>query len=418
MKKRKTENVRQILDKQIFNIKPNEKELGEIEKETDKIIEELKREIKKRKIKAEVFIGGSLAKKTIIKKKSYDIDTFVRFIEDKDISDKLEKLLKGKAMRIHGSRDYFQVNKRNLVFEIIPVLKISKPEQAKNITDLSYFHVNYVLNNIKKKPNLAGEIMLAKAFCHAQNVYGAESYIKGFSGYALELLVIHYKSFMNFLKATEKIDVNAKPIVIDPSKFYKNKEDVMNNLNEAKLVSPVVFVDPTFKERNALAALSKETFSKFQKACKEFLKKPSLRFFEEKKINENKFNLILEIKTNKQEGDIAGSKLLKFSRFFESKIEKYFKIKEKDFEYAGKKGKLYLKAEKRKEILFNGPPVNKLDRLVSFKSVHKNVFIKNHTAFAREKVSISAEMFVKKFISENKQVMKDMGITGLRIAKS
>lgn len=50
------------------------------------------------------------------------------------------------------------------------------------------------------------EIKIAKAFCHATGCYGAESYIKGFSGYALELLIYHYKSFQSFVKAMTKVN--------------------------------------------------------------------------------------------------------------------------------------------------------------------------------------------------------------------
>jgi len=49
------------------------------------------------------------------------------------------------------------------------------------------------------------EIRIAKAFCYANNCYGAESYISGFSGYALELLVYHYKSFLKFIKSMVKL---------------------------------------------------------------------------------------------------------------------------------------------------------------------------------------------------------------------
>ncbi|MBD3252791.1 hypothetical protein GF386_03610, partial [Candidatus Pacearchaeota archaeon] len=54
------------------------------------------------------------------------------------------------------------------------------------MTDLSYFHVNHILKKIKKNKNLSDEIRLAKKFAYSQNCYGAESYIHGFSGYALE----------------------------------------------------------------------------------------------------------------------------------------------------------------------------------------------------------------------------------------
>ncbi|MFH1711436.1 MAG: nucleotidyltransferase domain-containing protein [Nanoarchaeota archaeon] len=402
-----------ILEKQISKIKLNEGELEIINSETDEIINEIKKSLKKRKIKAEVFLGGSLAKGTLIRKKDYDIDIFVRFHEDKNISERLSSVIN--AERVHGSRDYFRIRKKNILFEIIPVLKINKPEEAKNITDLSYFHVGYVLNETKKNKKLADEIMLAKCFCFAQRCYGAESYVKGFSGYALELLVSHYGSFTNFIKEIIKEKI---PIVIDPKKFYKDEDDVLNQLNESKLQSPIVFVDPTYKQRNSLAALSNETFEKFKQACSDFLKKPSEKFFEEKKIDEKKFNLVLEASTDRQEGDIAGSKLLKFSRLVSSKLERYFKIKNEDFDYLGKRaGRLYFKIEKRKDIIYSGPPINKPERLLSFKQAHKKVFIKNHVAFAIEK-SISFKEFFSKFLKENKKVMKEMGITKLKIIKS
>ena len=46
------------------------------------------------------------------------------------------------------------------------------------------------------------------------------------------------------------------------------------DLNSSKLNSPIIPIDPTYKQRNVLAALSKETFEMFQKSCKEFLENP------------------------------------------------------------------------------------------------------------------------------------------------
>lgn len=406
-------DVKKIVEKELDRIKLSESERGFLEKETREVVAGLEKEIKKRKIKASVFVGGSLAKGTIIKKKSYDIDIFVRFSEDKDISEKLAKIIGKKGGRVHGSRDYFRIWKKNVLFEIIPVLRISRPENARNITDLSFFHVSYVLEKIKNN-RLGDDIMLAKAFCFSQGCYGAESYINGFSGYALELLVIYYKGFLNFIRAMKE---SRDKIVLDPGKFFKNKQDVLNQINEAKLSSPIVLVDPTFKERNAVAALSAETFSRFKDACVKFLKSPSGRFFEEKKINESKFNIILEAETDRQEGDIAGSKLLKFSRFLEGKMARYFIISAKEFDYAGKKARIYLKIKRKKEIIMQGPPINMIERLVNFKASHKRVFIKKDTAYAREK-SLSFQEFFRKFRKENEKILKDMGIIGIKPIKN
>jgi len=409
-------NIKKILEQELERVKPSSEELGRIKQETSEIIDKLKKTIKTKKIKACVFIGGSLAKNTIIKKDKYDIDIFVRFDKKhEDISELLDKILKTAklgAERIHGSRDYFKLKRKDL-FEIIPTLKIKKPEEAKNVTDLSYFHVSYVLGCVKKNKKIGDEIILAKAFCYAQKCYGAESYIKGFSGYALELLICYYKSFMNFIN---QVAGSKEQIVLDPGKHYKNKQEILLNLNEAKLQSPIVFVDPTFKERNALAALSKETFEKFKQGCIKFIRRPSRKFFELGKINEKKFNLILEAKTNKQEGDVAGSKLLKFFNFVSRDIEKYFVVSRKEFEYDNKKSaRYYFSIKKRKEIICQGPEIHKVENLLAFKHAHKNVFIKKNKAYAKEKVNINIKQLVKDI---DKRVMKDMGMIGLKIIKS
>jgi tRNA CCA-adding enzyme len=403
------------MEKNILEIEiPKKEELDSLGRDAGILLNKLEKSLKKKRITAEIFLGGSFAKGTMIKKKKYDIDIFVRFKKEGDI-EKLEDSLKGagiKAKRIHGSRDYFRVSGKS-VFEIVPVLKIDKPEQAKNVTDLSFFHVSYIHKKVKKNPKLSRDIILAKTFCYAQRCYGAESYIKGFSGYALELLVTHYGSFMNFLKAVSRAK---SKIIIDPSKFYKNKKEILLNLNEAKLSSPIVFVDPTFKERNALAALSEKTFLKFQKSCQDFLRRPSPKFFILKKIDEKKFNFILEAESGRQEGDVAGSKLLKFFNFLIRRAEKYFLIKNTDFEY-DKKARYYLKLEKKREIMHEGPEINKVENLLAFKAKHRNVFIKNHRAYSREKINLSFPQFLDRFRKENGRVMKDMGVKSLRLAK-
>jgi len=415
-------NTKKILYEQLLKIKPAEKEQEELKNKTKDFIKKLEKSIKAKKIRADVFVGGSLAKGTIIKKEKYDIDIFVRFskeYEDKEISGILDRVLGKaglKAKKVHGSRDYFQVKRGKIIFEIIPTIKISKPEQARNVTDLSYFHVNYVKKNIKKRKKLAEDIMLAKSFTHSCGCYGAESYIQGFSGYALELLVIHYKGFLNFVKAVSKAD---KQIIIDPVRFYKNKQEILLEINESKLQSQIIFVDPTFKQRNALAALSAETFSKFQESCKKFLKNPSARFFEKSEINKKNFNFPLQARTNRQKGDIAGSKLKKFYDFLAKRIEGYFIIKNKEFEYDENKntGEIYFNLKRKDKLIIEGPPVTSVENLTKFKKKHKKAIIKKGKAWSVEKNKLTEKKFLQDFRKKYKKVIKEMGICEIKIMK-
>ena len=117
--------------------------------------------------------------------------------------------------------------------------------------------------------------------------------------------------------------------IIDDKKFYK-KTNAMKELNESKLNSPIILIDPTYKQRNASAGLSNEALLKFKKVAIEFLKKPSNEFFKKKNLkNELKSKFkeklkIIKIKTNKQIGDISGTKGRKFYDYLTHQIKKEF----------------------------------------------------------------------------------------------
>ncbi|MFH1307353.1 MAG: hypothetical protein ABIH72_00695 [archaeon] len=401
--------MQKLLKEELVRIKLSEKESSKLKKSTSEIVEKLKRALKN--VNAQIFIGGSLAKGTIIRKEVPDVDIFIRFYYIRDIS-KLPNIIRKarlKAVKIHGSRDYFQIKEKNVIYEIVPVLRIAKPEDAVNVTDLSYFHVNYVIDAINKNPKLADDIILAKSFTHASECYGAESYIKGFSGYALELLVINYGGFIELVKAISK---TKSKLILDPGKKYKNKIDILNNLNESKLGSPIVFIDPTFAERNALAALSDESFSKFREYCTAFLKKPSKKFFEQTKIDKKKYNLIVKAVTDRQEGDVAGSKLIKFYKFLLSNLGIYFEVKDAIFYYNEKKhAEYYFDLKAKKELIMEGPPIKMEESVKKFKEAHKKTFVKNGKICSREKININYKKFLAEFKKKYKIQMNEMGIT-------
>ncbi len=408
---------------------PSLEELNFLKKNAKEVCSLLKKEIIKKRIGADLFLGGSFAKGTLTKDEKYDIDVFIRFHKDGNLSEKLEKVVKEVANKnkwryklVHGSRDYFQIYVgENVVFEAIPVLKISKIKYAKNVTDQSYFHVNYVKKKLNKK--IALEIAVAKRFFKAQKIYGAESYIGGFSGYALECLIIHFRSFEKMLKILSNAESR---LIIDPEKHYKKKENIFIEINEAKLKSPIVLVDPTWKERNVLAALNEETFSRFKEAAKKYLSNPAIDLFEDmkdetetirkvaKKNSAEFINLVL--KTDRQEGDIAGTKMKKFSRYLLNELGKYFLIIASSFKYEkGKEAVFCIALKSKKEIIRNGPPAEMQKESRAFKKANKNVFEKGGNYYARIKIDFSAMSFLKEFSDKQKDKMNEMGIVDINI---
>jgi len=412
-------DYKKILNKELEKISLSSNEIAEL----NKVAKDFVSKMKEKKINC--FIGGSLAKGTLIKKNKQDVDIFAVFDSEKEI-DKLGRViertkLNGELKKIHGSRDYFQIDKGDIVLEIIPVVENKNPEEAENVTDVSLSHVKYVVNKIKKNKKIADEIKLAKAFCFANDVYGAESYIKGFSGYALELLVIHFGGFTKFLKGLSKKSKNK--IIIDSKKSFKNEKEIMNGLNGSKLQGPVILIDPTYKYRNVTAGLGEETFQRFVVYAKEFLRKPSLNYFEHKAIDVDKMEIFarkkkaryleIDFNTNKQEGDIAGTKMKKFFGFMIWELErKGQKVVEKEFYYPGKgqSGRGYLIVQEKKEVEIKGPETWMDEAVRKFKKVRKKVYVKSKSLYALEKVDIE-DIFARLHEKEDEMGVRFMLLT-------
>ena len=425
-----TKKINSILKQVLENVKPSKEEYDKMNSAIENFVKDIEEKIRTFKIDAEIFVGGSFAKRTVIKKDYYDVDIFLRFTkkyDDKEIPDITKKIIRGmkEVVIIHGSRDYFKIKlKENFYVELIPVLMVKKPEEALNITDLSYSHVKYINKKIKSD-KIKDEIMLAKAFCYANHCYGAESYIRGFSGYALELLVYYYKSFLKMIKTIDKAK-KCEKIIIDIEKHFKNKSQILMDLNSSKMQAPIILIDPTHKNRNALAALSDETFERFKTAIRKFLKNPSIKSFEEKKIDLDKIKkdsskkhfefILLKATTDRQEGDIAGSKLLKFYNHLNNEIDKFFYTKNKGFNYNGKQSARYFfVAKKKEEILISGPLVKDKENVKKFEKIHKNYYTKNGRIYAKEIVKFSLKEFIKKWIRKYKDKIKNMAVVGLEI---
>jgi tRNA nucleotidyltransferase (CCA-adding enzyme) len=405
--------IQEILEQEIETIKPSEKETLKLRQKIDRIIDGLS---KKLKGKATIMLGGSFSKDTVIRKEKYDADIFVRFFKNPD-SDALERILKKmklKAERLHGSRDYFRVKMDNIFIEIVPILnlKANKTEKAENVTDVSPFHVDYIKKKVSKNPKLSDEIRLAKAFCYALGCYGAESHIRGFSGYCLEVLVSYYGSFTNLLKASAKWQDKT---VIDPEKHYKSKEEILRELNESKLISPLVIVDPVQKNRNVSAALSEEKFMLFKEKARKFLAHPSKMLFEPMDIeNEMKDKarkvkkelLIVSAESEKKKEDIAGAKLLKFLNVIKKNLENEGYTTESEIKFHGNKAEFYFLLGK-KDLIVEGPFLDMPKHLIAFKKKWKKTTVKGKRIIAIKKAS---KISWKKALKFDNKILKEMSV--------
>lgn len=378
-------------------IKPSTEEIAKLESVKTDVINAMEKIAKEKKFELEIVPGGSTAKNTFLKG-NFDIDLFVRFNKDThgrdDISNLLEELIKKLSLknhfkydRIHGSRDYFQFTFNDLFFEVVPVLLITDPLLAENITDMSPLHVLWVKDKIKK--HLADEVRLLKQFCKATQTYGAESYINGFSGHVIEILTVFYGGFESVLKASLGWDEKE---VIDVEKYYINSREALLQLNSSKTLSPLVVIDPIDSLRNASAALSDDKLSLFKLKAEEFLhsnESEKLNFFTIPKFNgkelllrkkDTEFLAVLTVKPLEGKDDVVRTKIYKIFDHINKLTKKYdFEINDCDLFHEKSKSFMFFKLPKVEldEIYVRrGPPKTQAADVERFKEKHPDAIVK------------------------------------------
>jgi tRNA nucleotidyltransferase (CCA-adding enzyme) len=402
-----------IFSEVLSTIKPEKKYTDNLVSEVNRVTSWFNIAIRSENIIAECTKGGSFAKGTFLKN-DHDVDLFVKFSHDykekeiKKLIDKVvdlvSKKLKFDYKKVHGSRDYYQFVYRDLNFEVVPVIKIFNVKNIRNTTDASPLHVAYMKKQIAKNPALPDQIRLAKQFCKAAGVYGSESYIKGFSGHSLDLLLSFYKSFINFVSSTkyweEKMVIDVEGKLKEPLKL----------INKSKQKSPIILVDPVDNSRNATAALSKEKFDIFIQRCSDFLESPSVKFFKVEKMSlkkvkekfdeeEGLFFHIAPIKNKSK--DVQGTAILKALKYIVRQLKKHdFNVLKYDFDFEN----MYIivkKEELSSHVEHRGPPKRQRKACKEFTkkySGRKKVFEKNKRLYVR----------IKRKYMQPKNLVKDL----------
>ncbi len=337
----------------------------------DKIAEELMGLLNKnasnKKVNVEFRFSGSYAKGTWIKNES-DIDVFAIFNSEGEMKN-LSFLVPKNFIPAFGTRKYFKGLFNGIKVEIVPVLRFSDINLVENSIDLSTLHSNYInssLSNSQKK-----DVIILKAFCKANNCYGSETYMHGFSGYSLEVLI---KEFGSFAALMEAVNSWKPPILIGKT----------SNKN----IYPIFLSDPTNIKRNICASVNEENLSKFVLAMKRFYLSPSFDFFIKKSI---KTNVLKEVKERGTKLFIFNTKIIEPRDVFLSKyvknLDKLIKeLKAEDIEiysfdvdFNEKSAILFLQVKnvpKTKTKIVYGPEVfSATDIIKNFINVHKKVFI-------------------------------------------
>jgi tRNA nucleotidyltransferase (CCA-adding enzyme) len=251
------------------------------------LAEELQRKValacEEQGVTAAVRVEGSVAKDTWLREEP-EIDVFMRLptsIPRKslgEISLKIaRKATEGASQQVErfAEHPYLEAFIDDVRLNIVPCYDVKRGEWL-SATDRTPFHTDYVKKHLNE--GLRGEVRLLKKFLKGVDAYGAEIKTGGLSGYLCELLIVHYKSFIEAMRAFAGYTQRS---AIDIEDYYAGKEKELNRL----FTEPLVIVDPVDEGRNVASAVQPQKLFTLVAAARAFLKTPDTRFFYPPKID-------------------------------------------------------------------------------------------------------------------------------------
>ncbi|BAD85930.1 tRNA nucleotidyltransferase [Thermococcus kodakarensis KOD1] len=275
--------MEEVIAEVLQKIVPTEEErafvkelIGELEGIAREKAQELGLEVKP-------YFVGSLAKDTYLAG-DHDVDLFLAFPLDTPLEEVRERGLElgkeiGKTLGeyeiAYAEHPYVRAKYRDVKVDLVPCYDVRDWKDVRTAVDRSILHTKWVNENLNGKNN---EVRLLKRFLKGIKAYGSEIYVRGFSGYLSEILVIKYGSFVEVL---EKADFILRQKVVDPAGWLKREPEIAMKTvrREVEEDKPLVVIDPVDPRRNVAANLSWEKYGRFYFKADEFLQRPSLEFF-------------------------------------------------------------------------------------------------------------------------------------------
>ena len=257
-------------------------------------------------------LAGSYAKNTWLPEKA-DIDIFVKFnkkTSEKDfrrIGTKIgfESLKKYKPYTRYAEHPFVEAVVNGTKVNVVPCYDVNVGEWQ-SATDRSIHHTKFMSKKLTS--SMKDEVRVLKKFFLHVDIYGAELAKEGFSGYVAEVLISYFGSFEKTLK-----------------KISKWKKGDIIGKSTKKFNSPIVIIDPIDSKRNLGAAISVESLGKFVLASREFLKKPSKKFFKKPIPKRGMKNIdkivVVQFKFKERSDDIIWGQIKRASNALKTQLE-------------------------------------------------------------------------------------------------
>lgn len=403
--------LKEVLEK----IKPSERERAIVNAVTREIVEIAEEEIEKKDATATPRLVGSIAKDTYLSG-DHDVDLFLAF----PLEVPLEELKKiglelGRSIgeRLGGyevayaEHPYVRALYKGFEVDIVPCYNVKSWKDVKTAVDRSLLHTEWVIKNINGRND---EVRLLKKFLKGINAYGSEVYVRGFSGYLTELLIIKYGSFMSLL---ENIEFLGKSKILDLEGWLKRDPEIAYKTVERERESPLIVIDPVDPRRNVASALSWEKFGVFYFKAREFRERPRVEFFFPSKTKTGNYKALLRKKgTNlvtllfpKPElvDDILLPQLERSAKGFEKSLRREgFEVFDLNWGYI-EKAFIMLEVDRveRTKVLLKPGPEFLGERGLDFYAKNQKVWIRGKRLYSEKIVKESIVDVIEELLAKN-----------------
>jgi tRNA nucleotidyltransferase (CCA-adding enzyme) len=237
--------------------------VADLREELVRVAEAAARERKSPLVRA--IVAGSAARGTFLVDR-FDFDLFLLFPTTLDRAGlEAEGMAIGRAILTapetrYAQHPYLRGRYGDFSVEAVPGYAVADGAHPMTAVDRTPFHQAWLSE--RETPELVDQVRLAKQFLRAHGIYGSEAKTGGFSGYLVELLVLHFGGFRPLLVAARGWTIPVR-VAHDPSAKPRVPDDVA-----------LVVDDPVDPARNVSTALTRRNLALFILAADRYLTAP------------------------------------------------------------------------------------------------------------------------------------------------
>lgn len=252
----------------LARLTPTAEERQNLQDAVDGLLERAREVMAERELPGTPSVQGSIAKDTYLAG-NMDIDLFLLLDPGlpperlKDAAEDVGTTILEHPRKKYAQHPYLIGTWHGFEVDLVPAYGVAEAAMQMSAVDRTPFHTAWVQEHLDETGRR--RLRLLKGWCKGVGVYGAETAQGGFSGYLLEVLLVHlgsFKAVLAWFAAGSR-----------PRRIAVGEDAVTDD------VSPLVVVDPVDPARNCAAAVTEETLETAGQAARAYQEAPTKRFW-------------------------------------------------------------------------------------------------------------------------------------------